>query len=106
MAAPPAALLRRLQPRLRDWLRDVGLADNLGFASYFSEQEISGGVAARNMLEDLGLGPEDLPKIHEDITALSASVQARMRAIHGSFAHRDAADLHFEHRKRAGGAAA
>ncbi len=101
MAAPPAALLRRLHPKFLGWLRDVGLAENLGFASYFSEEEIAGGTAARQMLGDLGLAQHELPKISEDVAALSAAVQARLRALHNNFVYRDPAELYYEHKKRA-----
>ncbi len=100
MSAPPSALLRRLHPGFLGWLRAVDLADNLGFASFFSAEEIATGAAARYMIDELGLSQDELPKLVDDVASLAAAVQARLRTVSNSFVQRDPAELYYEHRKR------
>ncbi len=98
--AVPSSLLRRLHPRFRAWLRDVGMGDDLSFSAYYAEHEISSGAAARDLAQDLGLPETEVPKIQDDIRALATAAQARLRAIQAGFSRADSAVLYFRDKKR------
>ncbi len=99
MSGPAPAVLRRLHPALQAWLHTHGLADNLGFASYYSEAELETGEAAMDMVTELGLDETYLDAIHKDLMLLSESVHGRMRQIHSSFSRKESHDFYYQ-RKR------
>ncbi len=100
MSAPAPAVLRRIHPAFRAWLADHKLDDNLGFASYYSPEELDSGEAAMDMLGELGLEEDHLESLHKDVLLLADSVRGRLRQVHLGFERKEPHDF-FYARKRA-----
>ncbi len=94
MSSPPSSVLRSLHPAFLEWLSKHRLQDNLGFGSYFSQEEIMDGAAAVEMLEELGLGGDELEEIHNNLVLFSGAVEDRLRAKRVEFAQKGSHDFY------------